>query len=216
VTLAHDDEGRPAFTTAIIEDVTDVRTHEEDLRFRALHDPLTGLANRALLMDRLESALARSLRSGARVGVAFMDLDGFKDVNDRLGHGAGDEVLCAVADRLQAATRQGDSIARFGGDEFVVLFEETGSAEVLRRAVERLRTAIVAPIETRAGAVVLVDASIGAVLSEDSHDDPDDLLRGADAAMYDEKRVRGRRRGTEPVYSPGSEAVGSEPVPSDW
>jgi diguanylate cyclase (GGDEF)-like protein len=161
----------------------------EETAHQAFHDPLTGLPNRALFLDRLHQAQARSLRSGDSVGVLFVDLDGFKTVNDSLGHSAGDQLLISVGNRLEAILRPTDTVARFGGDEFALLLEEVeepiDAARVARRALELLER----PIEV-AGREVLLTASIGIAVGRES---PDDLLRNADIAMYEAKgRGKGR------------------------
>ncbi|MDQ1429045.1 MAG: hypothetical protein QOK39_2521, partial [Acidimicrobiaceae bacterium] len=155
----------------------------------ALHDALTGLPNRTLMIDRLRSALSRTERSGTKVAVFFMDLDDFKPINDRLGHDAGDKVLVVVADRLRDAVRPSDTVARIGGDEFVVIWEGIGDAnqewELLRT---RLAATVAAPI-TLEGTTVQVTASIGLAVGG-SEREPEALLREADLAMYQTKRSR--------------------------
>ena len=187
-------DGRPAWLAASAQDVTERRRAEQDLREltavlteRAVRDPLTGLANRALLEERLRTALARDARSGDTTGVLFLDLDGFKGVNDRHGHAVGDAVLRAVAQRLVGVVRPSDTVARLGGDEFVVLVEGA-SPEALGRLSERLQEAVVAPV--RVGALSLeVGASVGSALSRGGADDPAGLLSAADARMYEAKRT---------------------------
>jgi diguanylate cyclase (GGDEF)-like protein len=158
---------------------------------QALHDPLTGLPNRLLLTDRIEQALARSTRSEGRVVVLFLDLDLFKVVNDSLGHHAGDALLIDVAGRLQSAVRSGDTLARFGGDEFVIVCDDVRDDEVDALA-HRVTSALREPFASEAHQVV-VTASIGAALATDSSD-PQTLLRDADAAMY-----RAKERGRDQV-----------------
>ena len=160
--------------------------HQEN-RHRAFHDSLTGLPNRALLLDRLQQALNRSSRDLVPRAVLFIDLDRFKVINDSLGHKAGDELLKTVTGRLRASLRPGDTAARFGGDEFVVLLD--GVADVGRavRVGERITEALEAPIEL-AGRQVFVRASVGIALAEDSESRPEILLRNADVAMYEAKK----------------------------
>jgi diguanylate cyclase (GGDEF)-like protein len=153
---------------------------ETALAHRALHDPLTRLPNRALFADRLRLALSRLERTQTCLAVLFLDLDGFKAVNDTLGHPAGDQVLVEVADRLRAGLRGGDTAARFGGDEFVVLCEDVASAAEVRGIAERI-------VHEIPGGV-----SVGVALAIDGGEDPDELLREADAAMYRVKRRGGR------------------------
>jgi diguanylate cyclase (GGDEF)-like protein len=147
--------------------------------------PLTGLANRALFRDRVAHALARQVRSHGAVSVLFSDLDDFKTVNDSLGHDAGDQLLVAVAERLRAVMRPEDTTARFGGDEFAILLEETGE-EGTRSAAQRILEALRSPFEFQ-GRQVVMRASIGAAITTDGTTEPDDLLRQADLAMYTAK-----------------------------
>jgi diguanylate cyclase (GGDEF)-like protein/PAS domain S-box-containing protein len=165
-----------------IQDVTERNRFEEQLRHRAFHDPLTELANRSLFADRVEHALARRDRAEGAIAVVMLDLDGFKTINDSLGHSAGDTLLVAMAGRLQENLRASDTAARFGGDEFAILFEDaTGSNDVVRRA-ERLLTALREPF--RIGEKTLaVTASIGVAINH-TGDGPEELVRNADMAMY--------------------------------
>ncbi len=166
----------------------------------ATHDQLTGLANRALFLERLDQVQAVSRRSGERFGLLFLDLDRFKSINDSLGHRAGDEVLRSVADRLRQAVRPSDTVARLGGDEFAVLCPTvTGRAEA-QRIAERIRTVLDGGL-TVLGEPVTVAASIGIVLGDQASDGPE-LLHDADVAMYRAKtagqnRVEVLDRGTE-------------------
>jgi diguanylate cyclase (GGDEF)-like protein/PAS domain S-box-containing protein len=152
---------------------------EERTRYEAVHDPLTGLANRTLLRDRLEHALARSLRESAVTAVLFVDLDNFKEINDAHGHAAGDTALVEIARRLQTAVRPGDTIARLGGDEFVAVCEGI-DAESALTVGRRLQDAIQSPF-TAGGTEHRLSASIGIALGDS---EPDALLADADAAAY--------------------------------
>jgi diguanylate cyclase (GGDEF)-like protein/PAS domain S-box-containing protein len=161
---------------------------EDQMRHDALHDPLTGLANRTLLYDRLHHALAQSEREHGKTGVLFLDLDNFKQINDEHGHRVGDELLAVLGDRLQAAVRPADTVARIGGDEFIVVYEHADEAGALALA-DRLETAISAPVEI-GGLVHRLSASIGIAIG---HVDAETLIRAADAAVYRAKAAGGAR-----------------------
>jgi diguanylate cyclase (GGDEF)-like protein/PAS domain S-box-containing protein len=170
-----------------IRDVTGRRTLEDQLRHQAFHDALTGLSNRALFLDRVEHALARIRRSDSPIpAVAFIDLDDFKLVNDSLGHGAGDEMLRAVADRLRGCLRSGDTPARLGGDEFAVLLEDAPDTQAVIEVAERILDALHEPIVLE-GREVYARASIGIATRLGPTTTPDELLRNADLAMYTAK-----------------------------
>ena len=170
-----------------VRDVTGRRTLEDQLRHQAFHDALTGLSNRALFLDRVEHALARIRRSDSPIpAVAFIDLDDFKLVNDSLGHGAGDELLRAVADRLRACLRSGDTPARLGGDEFAVLLEDAPDTQAVVEVAERILDALHEPIVID-GREVYARASIGIATRLGPTTTPDELLRNADLAMYTAK-----------------------------
>ena len=171
--------------SALIHDITLRKQLEMQLQHQAFHDSLTGLANRALFRDRVAHALARQARSHGAVSVLFSDLDDFKTVNDSLGHDAGDQLLVAVAERLRAVMRPEDTTARFGGDEFAILLEDTSEAGT-RAAAERILEALRSPFEFQ-GRQVVMHASIGASLTSAADTEPDDLLRQADLAMYTAK-----------------------------
>lgn len=164
-------------------DATEREQYELQLTHQAFHDPLTGLPNRALFMDRLRHAIARSNRVARLTGVLFLDLDRFKVVNDSLGHPVGDELLQQVAKRIERSTRPNDTAARFGGDEFTVLVEDiTGTGDTVQVA-ERILESLEAPFHL-AGHEVHMTGSIGIALSVSADDSADDLLRKADVAMY--------------------------------
>ena len=173
---------------------------EQRLEFQAMHDPLTHLPNRSLFRDRLELALARTERQGSKkVAVMYVDIDDFKEINDSLGHEAGDKVLLAVAQRLQRCLRPADTVARLGGDEFVVLLEEVqdapGAVDVAERILESVRAPVVlSMMETR------ISVSIGITLGDGGHERPADLLRKADLALYSAK---GRGKDGYEVFEPG-------------
>lgn len=185
-------ESGDPYVFAQYRDVTENKQDRATLSYQAAHDPLTGLANRALLMDRLKSALARRAKVGIGVGVILIDLDQFKVVNDTLGHHVGDEVLMALAPPLGEAVEPGDMLARLGGDEFVVLCEGlSGASDALDRA-SRLAEALNTTVEVPSGRYA-ASASIGVSVATEPGDDGYDLLREADAAMYRAK-ASGRGR----------------------
>jgi diguanylate cyclase (GGDEF)-like protein len=176
------------------------RQVDEKMRFQAFHDTLTGLANRALLYDRMEVALSRSRRNPKGVAVLLMDLDGFKAINDTLGHAAGDRVLQEVSIRLGSSTRAEDTIARMGGDEFVVLMEDVESPDVVEALASRILASMAEPLDID-GVTVELGGSIGIAFAEFGEIASDQLLRQADAAMYESKRtVPGRFRLFEPGF----------------
>lgn len=175
-----------------IEDTTERRSIAERLEYQAIHDPLTGLPNRLLFVDRLEVALLRTKRTGLGVAVLFLDLDRFKVVNDSLGHAAGDRLLEAVSERIKASVRPNDTLARFGGDEFVILCEDISDENQIQEISERLLESINSPIMLLEGEVY-VTASIGIARSLSGEDTPETILRDADTAMYRAKDA-GRNR----------------------
>ncbi len=165
----------------------------DQIAHQALHDPLTGLPNRALLLDRLRSALARSARSPSLTGVLFIDFDRFKVVNDSLGHAQGDRLLVEAGGRLDQALRPGDTVARLGGDEFVVLCEELEQESEALRLAERLHLALLAPFALDGEDQHLMTASIGVALARVGEVDAEAVLQNADAAMYRAKGLGGGR-----------------------
>lgn len=161
---------------------------------QALHDPLTGLPNRLLFMDRMASALERSRRGSTPFAVLYVDIDGFKPVNDELGHVAGDELLRQIASRFTAQLRKADTLARLGGDEFAVVIEELTDPAAISRVGEKLCSAMRKPFDlSTVGQEVQVGASVGAAVCPFQGAQCDALLRAADSAMYEAKRG-GRNR----------------------
>jgi diguanylate cyclase (GGDEF)-like protein/PAS domain S-box-containing protein len=169
-------------------DVTPKRELEERLRHMALHDDLTRLPNRALFFDLLRAELARAARHDYRFAVLYLDLDDFKDVNDRFGHDAGDAFLTSVAERIRAGVRGGDVPARVGGDEFVVLLPDVSGLDEARTVAGRVAEALAVPHAVN-GTFLPGSASVGIVLVDQSYDDPSAVLRDADAAMYAAKQA---------------------------
>ncbi len=184
-------------------DVSERMGLEDELKHQAFHDALSGLANRALFRDRLEHALLRAARSGSSLAVLFIDLDDFKLVNDSLGHAAGDELLIAVAGRISTSLRAGDTAARFGGDEFAVLLEQTSSPDEAFEVAERIITELNVPVVVQDHEIV-PRASIGIVLSPAGTEDPADLMQAADVAMYAAK-AGGKSR--YEVYQPALQSA---------
>jgi diguanylate cyclase (GGDEF)-like protein/PAS domain S-box-containing protein len=173
-------------------DVTDRHAAEEALLHQTLHDGLTGLPNRALLLDRLAHALDRSLRRESGVAVLFLDIDHFKAVNDSIGHAGGDALLREVAQRLRATVRPEDTVARLGGDEFVICCEEVGEPDAAVLMADRVREAFGVPFHPD-GHEITVGTSIGVALADADTESPESALRDADTAMYVAK-ARGRDR----------------------
>jgi diguanylate cyclase (GGDEF)-like protein/PAS domain S-box-containing protein len=169
-------------------DISERRQFEEQLAHQAFHDTVTGLANRALFAERVRHASARALRDGGGIGVVFLDLDDFKTVNDSLGHAAGDDVLVEFAKRLEGVIRGSDTAARFGGDEFAVLLESVASADEAVETAERVLEAMAVPLRVGHKELVL-RASMGISFAEPGTVvEPEELIRNADAAMYNAKR----------------------------
>ncbi|PVU83774.1 hypothetical protein DDP54_13120 [Cellulomonas sp. WB94] len=191
VSLAHDAAGRPLHFISQVEDVTATRRAQDVLEQRALYDHLTGLANRSLLLDRLNHALAMHARNDKLVAVVFADLDHFKRINDSLGHDAGDRMLRIVADRMRTSVRPGDTVARIGGDEFVVVLEQIDSADQAGELLQRIQTSVELPLQLD-GHLLLPAMSAGLTV-DDGGGDALRVLRDADTAMYVAKNTgRGR------------------------
>jgi diguanylate cyclase (GGDEF)-like protein len=176
------------------------KQQEAVLVHQALYDGLTGLANRAQLLSRIDIAVARCQRHSETSAVIFLDLDGFKPVNDQYGHAIGDRVLVEVARRLeQITTRRTDLVARLGGDEFVVLCEDTTGVQA-QQIVGLIRSAITKPIDIGTSASLSVGMSVGVAIADTADASPDNLLRDADAAMYTDKALRDTRHSREMAH----------------
>jgi diguanylate cyclase (GGDEF)-like protein/PAS domain S-box-containing protein len=192
ITLIRDSSGLPVGFRGIIHDITERRHAEEKIRQLAYHDSLTGLPNRKLFSDRWGIALAQSQRNQQKVGIAMLDLDNFKKVNDTLGHDAGDLLLQAAAKRLSAALRKGDTVARFGGDEYVLIIPDLKTTEdtipVAQKIVDSFRKPFLIGTQQ-----LFVTTSIGIAVYPNDGTDGDILLKNADKAMYQAKQT-GRNR----------------------
>ncbi len=182
----HGPDGQLLYYEGTVEDVTERRQYQARLEHQATHDPLTGLPNRNLLEDRLNQAVAKARRGGERVLVAFVDLDNFKFVNDSLGHAAGDILLVETARRLGDCLRGSDTVARYGGDEFVLILSDNASLGQALGALERVKRAVVQPL-TVSGRELRVDCSIGVSVYPEDGADLQTLLRHADIAMHHAK-----------------------------
>ena len=187
-----DKDGSVKGNIGLATDVTERTEHEKALEHMAHYDTLTGVPNRVLLADRLSQALARAKRDKGLMAVCYIDLDGFKPVNDSFGHDAGDRVLVEISRRIKDAVREDDTVARLGGDEFVVLLVGLQAPEECAGSLHRLLQSINQPIALK-GAVLTISASIGVALYPEDEQDADTLLRHADQAMYVAKQS-GRNR----------------------
>ncbi len=191
MTLAHGPDGRVMHTVALFHDVTESRRDLHRLNQQARRDALTGLANRSVLLERLDGLTRTTDREPPRFAVLFVDLDGFKTVNDRCGHDAGDLVLQVVAMRLTASVREGDLVARLAGDEFVVVVESRDVASGAAEIVSRIRRAIRRP-SPFGDATISVQASVGQAMFPDDGTTPPGLIACADTRMYSVKSDRRR------------------------
>lgn len=193
ISAVRDDQGKTTQYVALFSDITSVKEHEQKLERIAHFDALTGLPNRVLLADRLHQAMAQAQRRGQRLAVAYIDLDGFKAINDKYGHEAGDQVLVALAACMKQALRDGDTLARLGGDEFVAVLLDLPDIETSIPSLSRLLAAAAQPVLLGEHALQ-VSASLGVTFYPQAQEaDPDQLLRQADHAMYQAK-LAGKNR----------------------
>ncbi len=193
-----DTQGMRSHFVAVLNDITDKKRAEQELRYLANYDTLTGLPNRALLSERLGRAMVRARRQETRVAVLFLDLDRFKDINDSLGHAAGDRLLKAAATRLQATVSASDTVARLGGDEFTVVLEDVESLPAVERMAREILNAFSMPLEVDERHDVNITPSLGISLYPDHALVPTDLLKFADTAMY---QAKAEGRNTYQIYN---------------
>lgn len=186
VTPLRNDAGLVTHRVLVLRDVAGERLERSKLEYRAHHDPLTGLANRYLLRDRFEHALAHARRHGESFAILVVDLNGFKLINDRLGHDAGDALLGSVSKRLQQVVRAEDTVARLGGDEFVLMITEGNDAAAMPKVMDRLRDSLSRPFEI-AGGKIAVGYCAGLARFPDDGSDLTVLLKVADGRLYSEK-----------------------------
>jgi len=169
---------------AVIRDIDQIKQAEAALEYRAHHDALTGLPNRLLLHSRLEHAIEQARRENERLGLLFLDLDRFKNVNDSLGHPVGDQLLCAIAERLRARLREEDTLARLGGDEFIVLMERIDMVDQVATVAQGIIDLLETPFRIGEGQDIYIGASLGISIYPQDGGDPTTLIRNADAALY--------------------------------
>jgi diguanylate cyclase (GGDEF)-like protein/PAS domain S-box-containing protein len=198
IVAAHDTENNVASGHWFTKDISQRKKLESQIQFQAFHDPLTSLPNRALFVDRLRMACQRASRKRDSLAVLFLDLDGFKIINDCMGHEAGDHLLAGVASRLQRCVRPQDTVARLGGDEFTVLLDGLENVDQAIHVAERMLTAMESPISLPSGKA-FASASIGIVFSRNGEHDAETLLRHADVAMY---QAKGLSKAAYAVFNP--------------
>jgi diguanylate cyclase (GGDEF)-like protein/PAS domain S-box-containing protein len=202
ISEVRDGHGRTHFVT-VVNDITDKKRAEQELRYLANYDTLTGLPNRALLSERLARAIVRARRQDTKVAVLFLDLDRFKDINDSLGHAAGDRILKATASRLLATVGASDTVARLSGDEFTVVLEDIADVAAAERVARDVLAAFTQALEIDERHDVIISPSVGVALYPDHGLVPTDLLKFADTAMYQAKSLG---RNTYQVYTEAMDA----------
>jgi len=189
---------------ALFSDITSIKKHEGHIEYIAHYDALTGLPNRVLLADRLKQAIAQTQRKNTSIAIVYLDLDGFKEVNDTYGHDYGDSLLCVLSQKMQNVLRLGDTIARIGGDEFIAVLSELHSHEESLPLLERLLKSVCSPVDINAQ-LITVSASLGVTFfNAGDSTDPDQLMRYADQAMYQAK-LAGKNR--YHVFDPVADAT---------
>ncbi len=197
VSPIRDDMGVITGAVIVFQDITERKQKEAQLVRNAFYDGLTALPNRVLFLDRLKQASERCKRhQNYHFAVLFLDLDSFKSINDRFGHGMGDDLLVAIARRLESCLRSGDTVARFGGDEFAVLLEDIKDVSDAINVAKRIQETLILPLHLN-GHEISTTASIGIALSSNGYEEPTNLLRDADIAMY---RAKGKGKGNYIVF----------------
>lgn len=206
ITAIYDEDGELSHYASLFSDISDLKESEEKIKHLAYYDPLTGLPNRRLLNDRLSMAIAHAHRSNTRLGVMFLDLDLFKRINDSLGHSVGDELLRDISRRLKSVVREDDTVARMGGDEFVMILAEAENADGAVRIAQRVIKELSRPSVIN-GNELVVTCSIGISFYPDDGTDNETLIQNADTAMY---RSKDLGRNSYQLYSPAMNASSLE------
>jgi diguanylate cyclase (GGDEF)-like protein/hemerythrin-like metal-binding protein/PAS domain S-box-containing protein len=189
VKLVRDEKGEPEFIIGSIQDITERKLAEKMINFMAYHDKLTGLPNRALLFDRLSQSMSQAKRDNKYVALLFADLDGFKMINDKYGHEAGDNVLKMAAQRFLACVREVDTVARFGGDEFAIILGNLDDPQQAKGVAEKIVQAFAHSMILADGSECSVGASVGISIYPEHGGAMDNLMTAADQAMYESKRL---------------------------